>query len=183
MRCHIHCIGIVFPHCVQVNLDMTDSMGPGNLVRHMQNPSYTCDEYLICIGLGPSISSVICKICHMHMTDSVCHMQVCMLLHWGPHLMGIKVKTAKEYAWLDFYVFVCYANYQTVQTECCPAERNSAHVLVLAGISRLQDTCLSGIHNTNYIVKSIQYTYLICMGLGLSILSVIAKSLAYSGPS
>ena len=46
---------------LQVNLDMTDSMGPGKLVRHMQNPSYTYDEYLICIGLGPSISSVICK--------------------------------------------------------------------------------------------------------------------------
>ena len=40
---------------------MTDSMGPGKLVRHMQNPSYTYDEYLICIGLGPGISSVICK--------------------------------------------------------------------------------------------------------------------------
>ena len=36
-------------------------MGPGKLVRHMQNPSYIYDEYLICIGLGPSISSVICK--------------------------------------------------------------------------------------------------------------------------
>ena len=46
---------------IQVNLDMTDSMGPGKLVCHMQNPSYTYDEYLICIGLGPSISSVICK--------------------------------------------------------------------------------------------------------------------------
>ena len=46
---------------LQVNLDMTDSMGPGKLVRHMQNPLYTYDEYLICIGLGPSISSVICK--------------------------------------------------------------------------------------------------------------------------
>ena len=46
---------------IQVNLDMTDSVGPGKLVRHMQNPSYTYDEYLICIGLGPSISSVICK--------------------------------------------------------------------------------------------------------------------------
>ena len=40
---------------------MTDSMGPGKLVRHMQNLSYTYDEYLICIGLGPSISSVIWK--------------------------------------------------------------------------------------------------------------------------
>ena len=34
---------------VQANFDMTDSMGPGKLVRHMQNPSYTYDEYLICI--------------------------------------------------------------------------------------------------------------------------------------
>ena len=40
---------------------MTDSMGPGKLVRHMQNLSYTYDEYLICIGLAPSISSFICK--------------------------------------------------------------------------------------------------------------------------
>ena len=46
---------------IQVNLDMTDSMGLEKFVRHMQNPSYTYDEYLICIGLGPSISSVICK--------------------------------------------------------------------------------------------------------------------------
>ena len=49
------------PSEIQVNMDMTDSMGPGKLVRHMQNPSYTYDEYLICIGLGPSISTVICK--------------------------------------------------------------------------------------------------------------------------
>ena len=46
---------------VQVNLDMTDSLGPEKLVRHMQNLSYTYDKYLICIGLGPSILSVICK--------------------------------------------------------------------------------------------------------------------------
>ena len=47
---------------LQMNLDMTDSMGPGKLVRHMtKNPSYTYDECLICIGLGPGISSVICK--------------------------------------------------------------------------------------------------------------------------
>ena len=51
----------IYHRIIQVNLDMTDSMGPGKLVRHMQNPSYTYDEYLICIGLGPSISSVICK--------------------------------------------------------------------------------------------------------------------------
>ena len=46
---------------LQANLDMTDSMGPGKLVRQMQNLSYTYDKYLICIGLGPSILSVICK--------------------------------------------------------------------------------------------------------------------------
>ena len=46
---------------LQANLDMTDSMGPGKLVRHMQNPSYTYDTYLICMGLGPDISSVIFK--------------------------------------------------------------------------------------------------------------------------
>ena len=40
---------------------MTDSMGPGKLIRHMQNLSYTYDTYLICMGLGPSISSVIDK--------------------------------------------------------------------------------------------------------------------------
>ena len=40
---------------------MTDSIGPGKLVCHMQNPSYIYDTYLICMGLGPSISSVIDK--------------------------------------------------------------------------------------------------------------------------
>ena len=45
----------------QVNLDMTDSMGPRKLVCHMQNLSYTYDKYLICMGLGPSMLSVICK--------------------------------------------------------------------------------------------------------------------------
>ena len=60
-------INHILPHFIsfhlQVNLDMTDSMGPGKLVRRMQNLLYTgtYDEHLICIGLGPSISSVICK--------------------------------------------------------------------------------------------------------------------------
>ena len=40
---------------------MTDSMGPGKLVRRIQNPAYIYDKYLICIGLGPSISPIICK--------------------------------------------------------------------------------------------------------------------------
>ena len=44
-----------------MNLDMTDSIGPGKLVHHMQNLAYTYDSYLICMGLGPSIVSVIDK--------------------------------------------------------------------------------------------------------------------------
>ena len=35
--------------------------GTRKMGRHMQNLSYTYNKYLICIGLGPSISSVICK--------------------------------------------------------------------------------------------------------------------------
>ena len=46
---------------LQANFDMTDSMGLGNLVRHMQNLSYIYDTYMICMGLAPSISSVIEK--------------------------------------------------------------------------------------------------------------------------
>ena len=36
---------------MQANMDMTDSMAPGKLVRHMQNPPYKYDTYLICMGL------------------------------------------------------------------------------------------------------------------------------------
>ena len=39
----------------------TGELGYDRLNGIRQNPSYTYDEYLICIGLGPSISSVICK--------------------------------------------------------------------------------------------------------------------------
>ena len=95
---------------------MTDPVGPGKFVHHVQNPSYAYDR----------------------------HVPVCMLLHLEPHLIGIKVKTAKEYAWLYFYTL-----YRHME---------------------------SGL-------RMVQYTYLICMGVGPSILSVIAKSLAYSGPS
>ena len=44
---------------IQVNSDMTDSVGPGKLVRHM------------------------------HMMDLVRHMEVCILLNWGPQLISI----------------------------------------------------------------------------------------------
>ena len=37
---------------IQVNLDMTDPVGPGKLVCHMQNPSYAYDR------LSPSYASV-----------------------------------------------------------------------------------------------------------------------------
>ena len=46
---------------IQVNLYMMDSMGPGKLDHHLQNLLYTYNEYLIYIGLGPIIASVICK--------------------------------------------------------------------------------------------------------------------------
>ena len=52
-------------------------------------------------------------------------------------------------------MYLSAEKYQTVQTECRLAERNSAHVLVSAGISGLLDMCLSGIHDANYIVNSI----------------------------
>ena len=45
----------------ELGYDGLNGTSPGKLVRHMQNLSYTYAEYLICIGLGPSISSVICK--------------------------------------------------------------------------------------------------------------------------
>ena len=46
--------GLTIPMLIQVNMDMKDSMGPGKLVRHRQNLSYTYDTYL-----GPSILYVI----------------------------------------------------------------------------------------------------------------------------
>ena len=52
---------VSYEKVVQANFDMTGSIRNGKLVRHMQNPTYTYDTYLICMGLGPSISSVIDK--------------------------------------------------------------------------------------------------------------------------
>ena len=49
-------------------------------------------------------------------------------------------------------------------TEFFLAERNSAHVLVSAKISRLLDTCLSVIHNANYIVNSIVCAVILVRG-------------------
>ena len=46
---------------IQANLHVADSMGPEKLVRYVQSLLYTYDTYLICMGLGPSISSVIAK--------------------------------------------------------------------------------------------------------------------------
>ena len=57
---------------------MTDSVGPGKSVRHMQNLSYAYD------GLSPSYASV-------------------YVIALGTSLdLYIKVITAKEYAWLVF---------------------------------------------------------------------------------
>ena len=37
---------------IQANLGKTDSMGPGKLIRHMQNPSNTYDTYFDMHGTG-----------------------------------------------------------------------------------------------------------------------------------
>ena len=113
---------------------MTDSVGPGKLVCHMQNPSYAYDRLslsyasLYVIALGTSLDIYIYK---SQNSERIC-------------LAGLLL-----------YMYLSAEKYQTMQTEFCPAERNSAHVLVSAGISRLLDACLSGIHNANYIVNSI----------------------------
>ena len=61
-----------------MNSDMTYPVGPGKLVRHVQNLSYAYD------GLSPSYASV-------------------YVIAFRTSLdIYIKVKTAKEYAWLDF---------------------------------------------------------------------------------
>ena len=81
---------------------MTDSVGPGKLVRHMQNLSYAYD------GLSPSYASV-------------------YLIVLGTSVdLYKKVKTAKEYAWLDFYyTFICLLrNTRQCELSCCLAERN-----------------------------------------------------------
>ena len=88
--------------------------------------------------------SVICKICHMHMTDSVRHMQLC------------------TYAIVLGTSFDRYKSQR--REEICLAERNWALVLVSAGISRLLDTCLSGIHNATYIVNSIVCAVILVRG-------------------
>ena len=54
-----------------------------------------------------------------------------------------------------------------MRTECCLAEINSEHVLVSAGISRLLDTCLLGIHNAYYIVNSIVCAVILVRGSGV----------------
>ena len=59
-------------------------------------------------------------------------------------------------------MYLSAENDQTVQTNCFSAEPNSAHVLVSVGISQMLDTCLSGIHNANYIVNSIN----VCLDIG-----------------
>ena len=61
-------------------------------------------------------------------------------------------------------MYLSAEKYQTMRTESCLADRNSAHVLVLAGMSRLLDTCLSGIHNANYIVNSIVFDVILVRG-------------------
>ena len=65
---------------------------------------------------------------------------------------------------LLLYIYLSAEKYQTMCTEFCLAKRNSAHVLVSARISRLLDTCLSVIHNANYIVNSIVCAVILVRG-------------------
>ena len=92
---------------VQVNADMTDSVGPGKLVGHMQNLSYAYD------GLSPSYASV-------------------HVIALGTSFDMYKSQNSKRIclAGLSLYIYLSAEKYQTVRTECCLAERNSAHVLV-----------------------------------------------------
>ena len=53
---------------------------------------------------------------------------------------------------IDIYIFV---QLTSVNCQSCLSKCNSAHVSVLEEVSRLLETCLSGIHNANYIVYSI----------------------------
>ena len=72
-------------------------MGPGKLVRRMQIMLYTYDEYLICIGLGPSISFVICKnLSYSGPSYSSSPVYVCQSAyvntHCFDHVFGIKCR-------------------------------------------------------------------------------------------
>ena len=91
--------------------------------------------------IGSSYAKSVICIC------SVRHVPVCMLLHWGPHLIGIKVKIAKEYAWLDFY-YTCI---------CLLHELPDGVNRVLSGRTYLS-TCLSlGRSKPTAFVRHTQY--------------------------
>ena len=91
---------------------MTDSVGPGKLVGHMQNPSYAYDR------LSPSYASV-------------------YDIALGTSFDKYKSQNSERIclAGLLLYKYLSAEKYKTVRTECCLAESNSAHVLVSAGIS------------------------------------------------
>ena len=110
---------------------MTDSVGPGKLVCHMQSLSYAYDR------LSPSYASV-------------------YVIALGTSFDRYKSQNSERLclAELLLYMYLSVENDQTVRTECCLAKRNSAHVLVSARIRRLVATCLSGMHNANYIVNT-----------------------------
>ena len=116
---------------IQENLDMMDSVGPGKLVCYMQNPSYAYDR----LSLTDASVYIIVLGTSFDIYKSQNSERICL-------------------AGLLLYMYLSAEKYQTVRTECRLAERNSAHVLVSAGIRRQLDTCLSSIHNAYYIVNS-----------------------------
>ena len=109
-------------------------MGPGKLVCHMQNLSYAYDR------LSPTYASVyaIALWTSFDRNKSLAGLLLNMYLSAMRNTRRYKLSAI----WLN-----------VIQ-----------HVFVLAGISRLLDTCLSGKHNANYIVKSILCAVILVCG-------------------
>ena len=115
-----------------MNSNMTDPVGPEKLVGHMQNLSYAYDR------LSPSHASV-------------------YTIALRTSFDRYKSQNSKRIcqAGLLLYMYLS-ATRTTRRCELSALWPNvTQHVLVSAGISQLLDTCLSGIHNANYIVNSI----------------------------
>ena len=111
---------------------MTDPVGPGNLVRHMQNRSYAYD------GLSLSYASVYA-------------IALWTLFDRNKSQDSKRISLAG----LLLYMYLP-ATRNTRRCEQSAVWPNvTQHVFVSTVISRLLDTCLSGIHNANYIINSI----------------------------
>ena len=111
---------------------MTDPVEPGKLLRHMQNLSYAYH------GPSPSYTSV-------------------YAIALGTSFDRYKTQNSERICLAGLLLYMYLSATRT--TRLCKLSavwpNVSQHVLVSAGISRLLDTCLSGIHNANFFVNSI----------------------------